>query len=84
MLPPLGMTGRASISDVTRWGGGCCASRAAGGGDLLLIQRGREAPRGRAAEFVHGFFSVCYHTKKLSSEKYCPRTQLYYGVRWLL
>ena len=56
MLPPLGTTGRASIFDVTGWGGGCWALRAAGGGDLLLVQRGREAPRGGAAEFVYGFF----------------------------
>ena len=59
MLPPLGTTGHASISDVTGWGGGCSASRAGGGGDLLLVQKGREAPRGGAAEFVHGFVSVC-------------------------
>jgi hypothetical protein len=66
MLPPLGTTGRASISDVTGWGGGCCTSRAAGGGDLLLVQRGREVPRGGAAEFVHVFFCLWRSLERFS------------------
>ena len=77
MLPPLGTTGRASIvSDVTGWGGGCCASRVAGGGVLLLVQRGREAPRGGAAEFVHGFFLFAAVTERFSL------LRIKYYVKW--
>ncbi len=39
-------------------------------GDLLLVQRGREAPRGGAAEFVHGFFLSVAVTRAILTHRF--------------
>jgi hypothetical protein len=61
MLPSLGTTDRASISDVTGLDGAAVAERQGrvGGESCCSSREGQRRPKGGAAQFVHGFFSVC-------------------------